>query len=146
MYRIPEPQHWPSKWLNKIVEDDAVRALKKLPSECIALAVTSPPYWNTVDYGERGQIGQTSYDDYINHLLLVWKETERVLIPNGKLAIVAPIMPISKTDDTSQHTRHLKNINNDIETSILKNIPSLHRFSLFVWKKQTTVKMFGSYP
>jgi DNA modification methylase len=40
----------------------------------------------------------------------------------------------------------LKNINNDIERSILKNIPDLQRFSLYIWQKQTSVKMFGSYP
>ena len=45
----------------------------------------------------------------------------------------------------NQHTRHLKNINNDIEHPILKYTPLL-RYSLFVWQKQTTTKMFGSYP
>jgi len=145
-YRIPNESNWPDFFVNKIINDDALNVLAKLPSECVALAVTSPPYWNIVDYGIKGQIGQTSYEEYLSDLLPIWKETERVLIPNGKLAIITPIMPISKKIIDDGHTRHLKNINNDIEATILENIPQLKRFSLYIWQKQTSVKMFGSYP
>ena len=146
MHRIPNESNWPEQFVNKIINGNALATLKNLPSECIALAVTSPPYWNIVDYGIKGQIGQTDYEQYLSDLLPIWKETERVLIPNGKLAIVTPIMPIPKKVINTNHTRHLKNINNDIEHNILDNIKNLHRFSLFVWQKQTSVKMFGSYP
>jgi len=146
VYRIPNKSNWPELLVNKIINDDALNVLSKLPSECIALIVTSPPYWNTVDYGINGQIGQTSYEQYLSDLLPIWKEAERVLVPNGKLAIVTPIMPIPKKVINKNHTRHLKNINNDIEHSILENIPKLERFSLYIWQKQTSVKMFGSYP
>jgi len=146
MYRIPDESNWPESFVNKIINDDALNVLSKLPGECVALAVTSPPYWNTVDYGIRGQIGQTSYEQYLADLLPIWRETERVLIPNGKLAIITPIMPIPKKVINKNHTRHLKNINNDIERSILDNIAGLQRFSLYIWQKQTSVKMFGSYP
>jgi len=146
MYRIANSAKWPKQFVNKIINDDALAMLKKLQSECIALAITSPPYWNVVDYGIKGQIGQTDYDKYLSELLPIWKEAERVLIPNGKLAIITPIMPISKKIINKNHTRHLKNINNDIEHSILDNIKSLNRYSLFIWQKQTSVKMFGSYP
>lgn len=146
MYRIPNPQNWPVKWTNKIVQSDALDTLRQLPDGCVALVVTSPPYWNTIDYGVERQIGQTSYEKYLDDLLQVWMETRRVLIPNGKLVIVTPIMPISKSVINDQHTRHLKNISNDIESTILKEITDLKRFSLFVWQKQTSVKMFGSYP
>jgi len=45
------------------------------------------------------------------------------------------------------HTRHLKNINNDIEASLLNDRDSdFQRYSLYIWQKQTSVKMFGSYP
>lgn len=137
---------FPEEYLNRILCADAREALRELPSGCVALVVTSPPYWNTVDYQVEGQIGQCSYEDYLQQLLEVWRETERVLVPNGKLAIVTPIMPMAKTTIAHQYTRHLKNLYSDIEHSILENIPTLHRYSLFVWQKQTTVKMFGSYP
>jgi len=132
--------------INQIITGDALAVLSKLPDEFIALMVTSPPYWNMVDYGVDGQIGQTTYDQYLDDLLRVWQEATRVLEPNGKLAIVTPIMPIPKNVLNDHHTRHLKNINNDIEATILKGIPQLHRYSLFIWQKQTTTKMFGSYP
>lgn len=146
MYRIYDSSNWPDRWVNSIVTDDAVHALKQLPDECVHLAVTSPPYWNMVDYGVEGQIGQTDYEQYLHDLLEVWRQTFRVLVQNGKLAIVTPIMPITKNAINDQHTRHLKNISSDIEHSILRSVKGLHRFSLFVWQKQTTEKMFGSYP
>jgi DNA modification methylase len=146
MHRITKGSKWPEAFVNKIINDDALNALGRLPSECVALAVTSPPYWNIVDYGIKGQIGQTSYEEYLSELLPIWRETQRVLIPNGKLVIITPIMPIPKKVINKSHTRHLKNINNDIEGTILKNIPALQRYSLYIWQKQTSVKMFGSYP
>ena len=126
---------------------DAATGLRELPSGSVHLIVTSPPYWNLVDYGVAGQIGQTGYEKYLDDLLEVWVEAERVLVPNGKLCINTAIVPVPKKDDNSSHTRHLKNLNNDIEYSILyRGRCTLQRYSLFVWQKQTSVKMFGSYP
>ncbi|MGI6455936.1 MAG: DNA-methyltransferase [bacterium] len=146
LYRIPDPENFPRQWVNRIHNLPALEGLRLLPDACVALAVTSPPYWDVIDYGVAGQTGHSSYDDYLSDLLEVWKETARVLIPNGKLAIVTPIMPIPKKIISEQHTRHLKNISSDIEHTILQHIPELQRYSLFVWQKQTTEKMFGSYP
>lgn len=140
------------EYSNNIICGDALKTLRRVPSSSVALAVTSPPYWNLVDYEVKGQIGQGGYEKYIQDLLAVWTETERVLIPNGKIAIITPIIPIEKKKMNSQHTRHLKNIANDIEHSILysmkndKRLLNLERYSLFIWQKQTTTKMFGSYP
>lgn len=145
-YRIPNADNWPSSQVNRVVTANALQFLQELPDESVALAVTSPPYWDVVDYGVEGQIGPGEYDAYLADLLDVWRETSRVLIPNGKLAIVTPIMPIPKAQMGEQHTRHLKNIGADIEQSILVGVKELHRFSYLVWQKQTTTKMFGSYP
>src|SRR5262245_36822950 len=131
--------------VNSILCADAREGMRRLESESVHLIVTSPPYWNIVDYGFKGQIGQTAYGQYLDDLLVIWKEAERVLVPNGKLCINTPIMPIRKEFINDQHTRHLKNLNNDIEYAILQNT-SLLRFSLYVWQKQTSEKMFGSYP
>jgi len=132
---------------NQILCGDAAETLRRLPSNSIHLIVTSPPYWNLVDYGVAGQIGQTSYEKYLDDLLEVWVEAERVLVPNGKLCINTAIVPVPKKADNSSHTRHLKNLNSDIEFSILHGGRcKLQRYSLFIWQKQTSVKMFGSYP
>jgi DNA modification methylase len=74
----------------------------------------------------------------------VWDECARVLRPNGELCINAPVMPIPKAL-IAQHTRHLKNIAADMEQGTLAGT-DLARFGLFVWQKQTSKMMFGSYP
>jgi DNA modification methylase len=132
-------------WSNRIICGDAASCLSLIPDASVACVVTSPPYWNTVDYGFSGQLGQARYEDYLADLLRVWKECERVLIPNGKLCTNTPIMPISKRVASDGHTRELKNLSSDIEQTILSHL-SLRRYSLYIWQKQTTEKMFGSYP
>lgn len=137
-----------TEYINKIICGDALEELKKIESDSVALAVTSPPYWNLIDYEVEGQYGQCPYEEYLEQMLNVFAETQRVLRPNGKLAIVTPIVPLSKSIDNSTHTRKLVNISNDLEFKILKSDKTklLHRFSLYIWQKQTTKKMFGSYP
>ena len=128
-----------------IVCGDSRAVIREIPDESISLIVTSPPYWDLVDYGIPSQIGQSSYRQYLDDLLAVWVECERVLRPNGKLCINTPIVPVPKSRTPQRHTRELKNLNNDIEATILQGT-TLARFSLYVWQKQTTEKMFGSYP
>ena len=132
---------------NRVICGDAAEVMASFPAESVHLVVTSPPYWNLVDYGVAGQIGQSTYEDYLSELLKVWREAHRVLVPNGKLCINTPIVPVPKKVLNDTHTRHLKNLNNDIEATILndKRI-AFQRFSLYIWLKQTSVKMFGSYP
>jgi DNA modification methylase len=113
------------------------------PNDCIDLVVTSPPYWTAVEY-DHGSHPWSSYDEYLSDMQLVWNECARVLRPNGKLCVNAPIMPIPK-DLIQQHTRHLKNIAFDMEHKILSET-DLQRYALFVWQKQTSKMMFGSYP
>ncbi len=50
IYRIPDPENWPRPFIDQIFVSDALEFVRKLPNECIALAVTSPPYWNVKDY------------------------------------------------------------------------------------------------
>ena len=148
---------WPSDLVGGIHTGDAVSVMRTIPDESIALIVTSPPYWDVVDYQVEGQLGPGSYEAFLGGLHSVWTEAARVLIPNGKLAINSPIMPIAKSAIRNQHTRHLKNIAFDIDYSILYGLESMgvkgagpisefHRYSTFIWQKQTSKKMFGSYP
>ena len=133
-------------YINKIICGDAVTEMKNIEANTISLIVTSPPYWNLVDYGVDGQYGQCSYEEYLDQMLNVYRESERILEPNGKIALVVPIMPLSKAVDDSSHTRKLLNLSSDIEQKVIKSNLDLHRFSLYIWQKQTTKKMFGSYP
>lgn len=47
--------------------------------------ITSPPYWNLKDYFKKGQIGQESYEEYLQRMEQVWRESYRILDTNGAL-------------------------------------------------------------
>jgi modification methylase len=142
---------------NTIYKCDCRKGLSQVDDNSIRLIITSPPYFDAKDYSNKlsgkysevkGQIGKHSgeYNDYLNDMLDVWKECERVLMPNGKLCINTPILPMSKANMNTHYNRDYLNINNDIEYSILNNT-ELYRYSLYIWDKGPTSQlMFGSYP
>jgi site-specific DNA-methyltransferase (adenine-specific) len=64
------------------------RQMHDLADASVHLVGTSPPYWQLKDYGPPTQIGyHDSYEEYINHLNLVWQECGRVLHPGCRLCI-----------------------------------------------------------
>jgi len=129
--------------VDRLFTGHAAHVMSAFPDCCIDLIVTSPPYWTAVEYGH-GKSPWPSYEAYLADMQSVWTECARVLRPNGKLCINAPVMPIPK-ELIAQHTRHLKNIAFDVEHRILSET-DLQRYALFVWQKQTSKMMFGSYP
>jgi len=144
---------------NQIFYKDA-RQMEELPDNSIQLVITSPPYFNIKDYSKdgyqknkvsvksKGQIGDINdYKKYIDEMLLVWKECERVLKPNGKLVINTPLMPMFKKNVNTHYNRHIFNINNDIENSIV-NKTNLFLLDVYIWNRTNPSKklMFGSYP
>ena len=146
-------------YLNKIFFKDA-RKMTELPDNSVQLVVTSPPYFNIKDYSLdgyqkdkrsekiRGQIGDIAdYKKYVNEMLQVWKECERVLKPNGKLVVNTPLMPMFKKVLDTHFNRHIFNINSDIENSILNNT-GLFLLDIYIWNRTNPSKklMFGSYP
>jgi len=147
------------KYINKVFFSDS-RNMKELPDNSVQLIVTSPPYFNIKDYSKdgyqqtqkgdkkTGQIGDIAkYEDYINELLMVWKECERVLKPNGKLAINTPLMPMLKSDMVTHYNRHIFDIDSDIKHSILHKT-NLFLLDVYIWNRTNPSKklMFGSYP
>ena len=63
---------------------DVIEQLKRIPSNSIDLAITSPPYWGQRDYGIKGQIGiEKTPDEYIDKLLIAFNELRRVLKDTG---------------------------------------------------------------
>jgi modification methylase len=132
----------PAEIVDRLFTGHAAEVMATFPDSCIDLVVTSPPYWTAVEY-DQGKSPWSSYEAYLTDMQSVWNHA-RVLRPNGKLCINAPIMPIPK-EVIQQHTRHLKNIAFDMEHRILEET-ELERYSLFIWQKQTSKMMFGSYP
>ncbi len=147
------------KWLNKVYYKDA-RNMSEIPDNSVHLIITSPPYFNIKDYSKNGyqnkklsekndsQIGDIEdYEKYIQELLCVWKECERVLVPNGKLIINVPLMPMMKSKMNTHYNRHIFDINADIQHSILRGT-NLFLYDTYIWNRTNPSKalMFGSYP
>lgn len=127
-----------------LVNGDTIEVLKCFDEATVDLVITSPPYWNAVEYEGDDNVSHQTYDEYISWLGQVWELCFRALRPNGKLVINTPILPIPKTI-INQTPRHIKNINNDIDMWLMNNTPFL-RYSVYIWQKQTSKMMFGSYP
>ena len=120
-------------YINRVFYKDS-RNMEEIPNNSIQLIVTSPPYFNIKDYSKdgwqrtqhsqrtQGQIGDlANYKNYIDEMLKIWKECERILKPNGKLVVNTPLMPIFKKKLNSHYNRHIFDINSDIQQSILDN-------------------------
>jgi site-specific DNA-methyltransferase (cytosine-N4-specific) len=149
------------KYINKVFFKNS-QNMEELPDNSINLIITSPPYFNIKDYTKdgyqqdihskknKGQLGDIKeYEKFIDELLLVWRECERVLIPNGKLIINVPLIPMKKKEYTTHYNRHIFNLNTDIEHSILNQKDTkMFLYDLYIWNRTNPSKslMFGSYP
>lgn len=145
---------------NKVYLADA-RDMRELQPESVDLIVTSPPYFNIKDYSMDGfqatrhskrksmQIGDiSSFTEFIEQLLVVWRECTRVLKPNGKLIINTPLLPMIKSDFSTHENRHIFDLNAEIQHSILSSIPGMYLMDTYIWNRTNPSKklMFGSYP
>ena len=134
--------------------------MSEVSDNTVDVIITSPPYFNIKDYTKDGKQEKThsdkdendmgSIDEYgifIENLLNVWKECERVLVPNGKLIINTPLMPIKKSDLSTHYNRDIFNLDSDIQNSIRKGT-KLFLYDLYIWNRTNSTKnlMFGSYP
>lgn len=136
------------------------KQMAEVNDSSVDLIVTSPPYFNIKDYSKDGyqqevhsktknhDIGNyNSYKRYINEMLKVWKECERVLKPNGKLCVNVPLLPMIKKDFSTHYNRHIFDLQSDIQNSIL-NKTNLFLMDIYIWNRTNSTKrlMFGSYP
>ncbi len=128
--------------------------MEEVDSNAVHLIVTSPPYFNIKDYSQNSEKkeqdvgGCKEYENYLELLLKVFSECERVLVPNGKLCINIPLMPLKKNNESKKgYTREMLNIPADIHC-ILKQIPTFKFFDMYIWERTNWTKklMFGSYP
>lgn len=134
--------------------------MTEINDNSVDLIITSPPYFNIKDYSKDGyqlehhsdsqpaDLGSyQSFDEYIDALLVVWKECERVLRPNGKMCINVPLLPMIKKNYSTHYTRDIFDIQSSIQHSILKGT-DLYLLDLYIWNRTNSSKklMFGSYP
>jgi len=132
---------------HKIIIGDS-RMMSSVPDKSVQLIITSPPYWQLKDYGVDNQIGYNdSYEDYINNLNLVWKESYRVLDNGCRLCI-----NIGDQFARSVYYGRYKVI--PIRTEIIKFCESIgfDYMGAIIWQKKTTsnttggASLMGSYP
>ena len=148
-------------YLNCVYYKNSQR-MEEIPNNVVDLIVTSPPYFNIKDYSLDGyqlnnhsekngaQLGDIDkYPKFIDELLKVWQECERVLKPNGKLVINSPLVPMKKSDYRTHYNRHIFDLNADIQHSILsQQQTTMYLYDVFIWERSNPSKrlMFGSYP
>ncbi len=69
-----------------IILGDALDILRFIPDKTVQCTVCSPPYWGLRDYGMPNQIGaEDILDNYVNHLVSIFREVHRVLKDDGLL-------------------------------------------------------------
>lgn len=115
------------KIINKILLGDSLEILKKLPDECIHIAITSPPY--NLDIPYLNHRDAMPYDKYLAWMKEIWKETNRVLVKGGRLCIN---IGENKRQDITYPT-YVAFINNCIEMNML------YRGTL-IWNKESAAK------
>lgn len=112
---------------------DVLEVLKKLESDSIHLAITSPPYNVGKNYDTHND--KMDYKEYLDWLKKVWLEVKRILVPGGRFALnIAPtgiknFIPIHH-DSANQ----------------LREIGMIFRTEI-IWYKQTMLKRtaWGSF-
>lgn len=75
----------PKKLINKIYCDNSLNFLKTLPSNCIDLILTSPPYNFGIKYNNTSDVNV--WKDYFEKLFAIFRECNRVLKDNGRFII-----------------------------------------------------------
>lgn len=69
-----------------IINANAVDGLQTLETASVDTCITSPPYFGLRDYGVAEQIGlESTPDEYIKNLVVVFREVRRVLKDDGTL-------------------------------------------------------------
>ena len=135
------------KTKHKIINGDS-RQMTELVDKSIDLVITSPPYWQLKDYGIKNQIGYNdSYEEYINNLNLVWKESYRVLNNGCRLCV-----NIGDQFARAVYYGRYKVI--PIRTEIIKFCEAIgfDYMGAIIWQKKTTsnttggASLMGSYP
>jgi len=130
-----EAQVIPQKQFNldRIITGDVLEEMAQIPDNSIHLAVTSPPYNVGKNYDNHND--HMDYQEYLDWLEKVWRETKRVLVPGGRIAL--NIAPTGIKDFVPIHhdfTNQMRKIGMKFRTEIL-------------WYKQTMLKRtaWGSF-
>lgn len=89
------------------VHKEDARRMEKLSGEEVHLVVTSPPYFNLVDYEPRDgdeQLGAfEDYNRFLDELDAVWERCYEVLPPGGRMCVVVGDVCLSRRQNGRHH-------------------------------------------
>jgi len=132
---------------HKLINGDS-RQMSLIPDKSVHLIVTSPPYWQLKDYGDERQIGWgDSYEQYINHLNMVWNECFRILQDGCLLCI-----NIGNQFARSAYYGRYKVVPIHSEIIRFSETVGFDYMGTIIWQKPTTMHtsggqhVMGSYP
>ncbi|NPA05780.1 MAG: site-specific DNA-methyltransferase [Chloroflexi bacterium] len=119
--------------------------MPELEDESITLTVTSPPYWNAIDYDKYAEdeqafyrsreYGPQDYEAYLDWMVRIFDEVRRVTRPGGTLAIVV---------GTVLHQGRLYPLPFDLTTRLVRAGWEFHQD--IIWHKTTAgVKRAGVF-
>lgn len=116
------------------------RNMDLLEENSVGIVITSPPYWNKANYGNKPEnLGnEPVYPQFFNNIMPVFKECFRVLMPGRKLCLV--------TANVNQHTEHgllTFPLAADF-TTLLREIGFV-LINEIIWSKDGTGGKWGSY-
>lgn len=102
---------------NHVYLGDA-RSMKNLNDNSVDLIITSPPYFNLVDYKHDDQIGLAeTYVEYINSLNCVWKKCIKALKDTGTVCInICSAIELSRKNNNNYY-----DVKHEIEKFFTKN-------------------------
>jgi DNA modification methylase len=80
---------------------DCLEVMKSIPNKSIDVVITSPPYFNAREYSY-----WDNYESYLNWCDLWIKETNRILVDGGILAINSSAVITARTKRSERSIRH----------------------------------------
>ncbi len=121
--------------LNKVHLGDCMELSKYLPDDSVDLIVTSPPYANTVNYGEDIQTGVETFnpENYVDWFLPLFYEAQRFLKPTGSF-----ILNINDKATNGERSIYVF----ELVTRIVKET-GLKLFDRYIWYKKSALPMPG---
>ena len=117
--------------LNKTYLGDTMKMVKDLPNNSIDLVITSPPYADTVSYGEEVEIFNPN--NYIDWFLPLFYEAKRFLKDSGSF-----VLNINDRATNGERSIYVF----ELVTRIVKET-NLKLFDRYIWFKKSALPMPG---
>jgi DNA modification methylase len=80
---------------------DCLEVMKQIPDKTIDLIITSPPYFNAREYSH-----WLTYENYLDWCNLWIKETNRILVDGGILAVNSSAVITARNKRSEKNIRH----------------------------------------